>query len=83
MAKQTHINITMDFSNWNNQQYDLRIPIQLTVKQLLLNLMETLDIPMPEQSMFVVKVRTKHILLADDDYLHHFPVNDGDVLVAL
>ncbi len=83
MAKRTHINITVDFSNWNSGKYDLRIPIQLTVKQLLLNLMETLDIPMLDQSLFAIKVQTKQLLLADDDYLHHFPVTDGDVLIVL
>ncbi|HLR71160.1 MAG TPA: hypothetical protein VK085_06980, partial [Pseudogracilibacillus sp.] len=46
MAKETHINVTVDFIRWNGHTYDLRIPKHQTVKHLLLNLQETLDINM-------------------------------------
>ncbi|MBO1002409.1 EsaB/YukD family protein [Pseudogracilibacillus auburnensis] len=83
MAKNVHINVTVDFTNWNDGMYDLRIPIQLTVKQLLLNLQETLEITMPESSLFATKIETKQLLLADDDSLIDYPVTDGDIIVVL
>lgn len=83
MAGNTHINISIDFQNWRSGRFDLRIPIQLTVKQLLVNLQETLEIPMPNRSLFAIKVATKQLLLADDDYLLDFPVTDGDVFIVL
>jgi uncharacterized ubiquitin-like protein YukD len=83
LVKRTHINISIDFSNWHGAYYDLRIPIQLTIKQLLLNLAENLDVPLPKRAKFAVKITTKGMLLADDDYLVDFPVTDGDVFVVL
>jgi uncharacterized ubiquitin-like protein YukD len=44
MAVQTHINITIDFSKWDGRVYDLRIPTHQPVKQLLLNIAETLKL---------------------------------------
>lgn len=81
--KRTHINVSIDFTNWDGAIYDLRVPIQLTVKQLLLNLEKTLGLHMPERALFAMKVTTKHLLIADDDYLTDFPVTDGDFIVVL
>jgi len=79
----SHINVTIDFSNWNDEQYDLRIPTQQTVKQLLMNLHETLDIPIPNRALFAFKVTTKQLLIADEDSLQDYPVTDGDILTVL
>ena len=35
MAIQTHINVTVDFSKWNRNTYDLRIPNHQSIKYLL------------------------------------------------
>lgn len=83
MAKKTHINVTIDFSNWEYEAYDLRIPKHQTVKQLLLNLQETLEIYMPNHSQFAIKVLTKQLVISDDDSLTDYPVTDGDILVVL
>lgn len=83
MVKQTHINVTMNFTNWNNNVYDLRIPNQLTVKQLLLNVQEALDIHMPRNGRHAVKVTTKQLFLADDDSLIDYPITDGDIITVL
>ncbi|MEI3604075.1 EsaB/YukD family protein [Pseudogracilibacillus sp. SE30717A] len=83
MIKETHINVTVDFSNWGANVYDLRIPKHQTVKQLLINLQDTLGIQMPNQSRFVIKVPTKQLVLADDDSLLDYPVADGDIFIAL
>ncbi|WP_249872487.1 EsaB/YukD family protein [Oceanobacillus saliphilus] len=85
MAQNTHINVTMDFSKWVNEggMYDLRIPIQLSVKQLLQYVMEILNLDYRAGTRSSIKVITKNILLADDDQLTDFPVTDGDILVVL
>lgn len=83
MIKQTHINVTIDFTNWNYTVYDLRIPNQLTVKQLLLNLQEALDIRMPRNGRHAMKVTTKQLFIADDDSFIDYPITDGDVITVL
>jgi uncharacterized ubiquitin-like protein YukD len=85
MTRDTHINVTVDFSKRipNGKQYDLRIPVQLTVKQLLQYIMDTLNVDYSSNSRCVVKVLTKNLLITDDDYLTDFPVTDGDVLHIL
>lgn len=83
MANETHINVTLDFTNWREGTYDLRIPRHQTVKQLLLNLQETLSIQLPGLSRFAIKVPTKQLVLADDDSLLDYPVADGDILIVL
>lgn len=82
MKKNTHINVTIDFKNWNDEMYDLRIPTQQTVKQLLLSLEETLSIPMPVKNLFTIKVLTKNILLVDEDYLMDYPITNGDFIIV-
>lgn len=85
MAQITHINVTVDFSKRinNGKQYDLRIPVQLNVKQLLQYLMDTLNLDNGVNSRSVIKVLTKNLLIADDDNLTDFPVTDGDVLLII
>jgi uncharacterized ubiquitin-like protein YukD len=85
MAQNTHINVTVDFSKRipNGKQYDLRIPVQLTVKQLLQYVMDTLNLDYRSNSRCVIKILTKNLLISDDDYLTDFPVTDGDVLHIL
>lgn len=83
MKSQTHINVTVDFSNWNAEKYDLRLPKYQTVKQLLINIQETLEITMPKQPLFAIRVSTKHLVIAGDDYIADYPVVDGDVLTIL
>ncbi len=83
IVNRTHINGSIDFTNWGGAVYDLRIPVQLTVKQLLLDLVKTLDLNMPKQALFAIKVTTKQLLIADDDYVIDYPITDGDYLVVL
>ncbi|SDM26189.1 EsaB/YukD family protein [Sediminibacillus halophilus] len=85
MAKDTHINVTMDFSKRINGGgiYDLRIPSQLSVKQLLQYVMETLNLAYEENTCSSIKVVTKDFLIADDDMVSDYPVTDGDILLVL
>ncbi|RDW16463.1 hypothetical protein CWR48_16395 [Oceanobacillus arenosus] len=85
MAQVTHINVTMDFRKRvdDGQMYDLRIPIQVTVKQLLQNVMDTLNIEYDASARCSIKVITKDLLITDDDSLIDYPVTDGDILVVL
>lgn len=83
MAKSTHINVTIDFQNWGGGAYDLRIPVQVTVKQLLLSVSDTLHIQQSDSSQYAIKVLTKKLLLTDDDMISHYPITDGDILQVL
>ncbi len=79
----THVNVTLDFHNWGDSEYDLRIPVHQPIKQLLANLAETLHLNIPHGFSWVIKVPTKQLLLADDDKLADYDVTDGDILVVL
>lgn len=80
----SHVDVTIDFSDSGiGGAYDLRIPVQLSVKQLLLDVTGTLKIGNLNTSRSAVKVITKGLILADDDMLMDFPVTDGDVLTVL
>ncbi|GAA0303972.1 putative ubiquitin-like protein YukD [Gracilibacillus halotolerans] len=84
MKKNSHINVTIHFEQADAEtSYDLRIPVHISIKQLLLDLMETLHISNPEQYQTVLKVKTKGMILADDDILADFPVTNGDILTVL
>lgn len=83
MSTGTHINVTIDFSNWGDGPYDLRIPVHQPVKPLLLNLAETLNIDITNKAFFALKVPTKDLLLSDDDSMLDYPVTDGDILIVL
>lgn len=80
MKQLTHINVTIDFSKWGEGIYDLRIPVQQTVKALIINLVETLKLHDSALETFTIKARNKDLLLADDDRLIDFPITDGDIL---
>ncbi|WP_053218438.1 EsaB/YukD family protein [Virgibacillus senegalensis] len=85
MAKDTHINVTMDFRKRINGGgvYDLRIPSSVSVKQLLQYVMDTLNLTDEENTRSSIKVVTKNLLIADDDMLIDYPVTDGDILLVL
>lgn len=83
MANNTHVNVTVDFSEWGKNTYDLRIPLQISVKQLLLNLMETLKIEQRDGSLSALKITTKDILVTDEDSLMDYPITNGDILKVL
>ena len=83
MAIQTHINVTVDFSKWNGNTYDLRIPNHQSIKYLLKNLIDTLKIDNHNGSHFVMKVKNKSIVLTDNDRLIDHQITDGDILQVL
>ncbi|MFC4620319.1 EsaB/YukD family protein [Camelliibacillus cellulosilyticus] len=84
MLNQTHIDVTIDFTGWKGGgTYDLRIPVHLSVKQLMINLVETLKLEMPKETLSAIKVMTKSLLLSDDDRLSDYPVGNGDILFIL
>lgn len=83
MAKASHINVTIDFGNWGGSEYDLRIPVHQPIKQLLMNLAETLNLDVEKSSLFTIKIPTKNLLLSDDDRLSDYQVTDGDILIVL
>jgi len=84
MPRTSQINVTIDFSSTGlGGRYDLCIPVQVSVKQLLLNVIETLKLDKPDRSLSAIKVMTKNLLIADDDLIMDYPVTDGDILMVL
>ncbi|MBC1502117.1 hypothetical protein HB943_16060 [Listeria weihenstephanensis] len=78
-----HINVTVDFSEWQeNAIYDLRIPAHQPVRQLIINLAETVGLGqlVSNHCRFVIKVVNKSIVVSDDDLLLLFNITDGDIL---
>lgn len=83
MLNATHINVTIDFGNWDGPEYDLRIPVHQPIKQLLLNLVETLKLDVNKASACAIKIPTKDLLLTDGDRLIDYPITDGDIIIVL
>lgn len=83
MPRETHVNVTVDFSKWRKGQYDVRIPAHQPIKQLLGNLVETLNLEITKGSLFAIKIPDKELLLTDDDRLVDYPVTNGDILQVL
>ncbi|ENH96303.1 hypothetical protein J416_11542 [Gracilibacillus halophilus YIM-C55.5] len=82
--RNTHIDITIDFREREiGHVYDLRIPVQISVKQLLLDVMDALKLGQLIDSHCAIKIKTKGIVLADDDMLLDYPVTSGDILTVL
>ena len=80
MAIQTHINVTVDFSKWNGNTYDLRIPNHQWGWWKGIG---ELRIDNHEGSHFVIKVKNKSIVLTDNDRLIDHQITDGDILQVL
>lgn len=79
----SHIDVTVDFRELGvNELYDLRIPVQITVKKVLMNLIETLRIA-NEVNKYVIKIKTKGLILMDDDVLTDYPIANGDILTVI
>lgn len=83
MPRETHVNVTVDFSKWSKGRYDVRIPAHQSIKHLLGNLIETLNLDITKVSLFAIKVPDKELLLTDDDRLVDYPVTNGDILLVL
>jgi len=83
MSRETHVNVTVDFSKWSKGRYDVRIPAHQPIKQLLGNLIETLNLDITKVPLFAIKVPDKELLLTDDDRLVDYPVTNGDILLVL
>lgn len=80
----SHVDVTIDFTAYGaGGSYDLRIPVQVSVKQLLLDVAEILKMGTFDGSHSAIKVITKSLVLADDDMLLDYPVTDGDILTVL
>ncbi|GAE94505.1 secretion accessory protein EsaB/YukD [Gracilibacillus boraciitolerans JCM 21714] len=82
--KNSHIDVTIDFRESGlADSYDLKIPVHISVKQLLQDVMAALKISDIQEVKSVIKVKTKGLVLADDDMLIDYPVTNGDILTVL
>ncbi|AVO03100.1 type VII secretion protein EsaB [Staphylococcus simulans] len=77
-----HINITLDFKNYNLGTYDLAVPIHLPIKRLIPLIIESLELRNVDQPI-QVKVITKSQLLTESDCLKDFNVGNGDILKVI
>lgn len=74
MMKNTHINITLDMEG---QSRDLRLPVKITVKQLITELDHIFNVRKNRQK-YQLKVTNKGILLGENDLLSQYPITNGD-----
>ena len=75
----THINVSIRFAP-ENYCYDLRIPTQTTVQQLIKMICESLKRPALSTEFNRIKVCNKNIILFDTQRIHEYPLTDGDEL---
>lgn len=78
-----YINVTILIPAANHYEQDLRLPLQLTVNQLIALLIDDLAqraIYLNTTLLNVIKVQTKSLLLVSTDLLADFPLADGDIL---
>lgn len=81
MNSRTHIDISLEY---NGNQIDLRIPIQVT----MLRLCELLDKALKSDGIFLpegwrMELKNKPINIEDYDYLEDFPVGNGDIFEVI
>ncbi|MCK1205663.1 EsaB/YukD family protein [Streptococcus uberis] len=75
--KNTHINITLIMGE---EARDLRIPVKITVKQLITELDGIFGRPL-DRNKYQLKVVNKGILLAENDVLARYPITNGDCIM--
>ena len=73
----THINVSVRFKE-ENFCYDLRIPVQTTVKELIKMICEALKRPEISKELYRIKVCNKNIILFDTQRINEYPLADGD-----
>lgn len=77
MPDTEHINITLMLKNGN--QVDLRIPIFISAAALVHQLESIFHLEKKE-GMKQIKVRTKGLVLTEDQQLYDYPITDGDII---
>ena len=80
--KNTHINVTIDFSLWNGQEMDLRVPGVQPARELIENLGKSLgyDTYLKNKNQYALKEKGKEIVLLDYETLVDRGISDGAFL---
>ncbi|MBM7541135.1 EsaB/YukD family protein [Amphibacillus cookii] len=81
--KTNHIDVTVDLSGYGIEQpFDLRIPVHITIKQLIINIADALRLESKTLAP-AIRVKTKEIMMMDDDMLTDYPIATGDILTII
>lgn len=72
------INITVHYGH--EQAADLRIPINVSVNQLIQAVTEALDIQADYTDSFQIRVTDKQLLLSDNQRVSDYPITNGDII---
>lgn len=82
MANEDHINISLFFQGKQTESVDLRIPINITVTQLLKEI-NTIFKRSNKVLLKQIKISNKGILLTGQQKLKDYPVVNGDLIEIL
>lgn len=77
MRDNDHVNITLVLKNGN--QVDLRIPVYITAAGLVNQLRSIFHLE-ENGGMKQIKISSKGLILAENQFLYHYPVTDGDII---
>ncbi|MGL5042160.1 MAG: EsaB/YukD family protein [Culicoidibacterales bacterium] len=81
--KETHIDVTIDFSNVGlPTSFDLRIPTQQPVHELIVNICRTLKIEqvLASKMTYSLRVINKNMIVSGSDILANTHASNGDLL---
>lgn len=75
----THINITMLYQD---KSLDLRIPIDISVKKLIIELFEIYNYQKQKET-YHLKVINKDIVILENELLKNYPLSNGDLIQVI
>lgn len=81
-GKDEHINVTLNYQNGQLPPVDLRIPIKISIHQLVKEVNKIFGFD-NRASKYQIKVKNKGILLDENQVLKNYPVTTGDIIEIL
>ncbi len=75
----THLNVTIII---NDYAYDMRIPINQSVKDLMLEIFDVNQINISKKN-YHIKIMNKDIVILENEMLSSYPLSNGDVIKLL
>lgn len=80
--KESHINVSITSGNLSDQTYDMRIPVNIETKRLILELEKIFKVQLC-QYKYQLRVVNKGYLLDEGKYLSDFLITDGDTIEVM
>ncbi|MBP1043041.1 secretion accessory protein EsaB/YukD [Vagococcus sp. BWB3-3] len=81
-GKDEHINVTLNYQNGQLPAVDLRIPIKISIHQLIKEVNKIFGVENMTHK-YQIKVKNKGILLDENQILKNYPVTNGDIIEIL